>query len=65
MSSDVRSAQSLCRRGGPGEDEVEQQDGQEESKRALRSMCCPFIGAFAYAQGMSAYVQFVPCVLPA
>jgi len=25
----------------------------------------PFIGAFAHAQSMSAYMQFLPCVLPA
>jgi len=61
MSSDVRSAQSLCRRGGSGENEGRQQGGEEESKRAQRNTCCPFIGAFAHAP----YVQFVPHVLPA
>jgi len=65
MSSDVQLAQSLCRHGGPIEDEVRHQGGEEESKRAPRSMCCPFIGAFAHAQSMSTYVQFVPYVLPA
>jgi len=65
MSSDVRSAQSLCRHGGSSEDEVQQQGGEEESKRAQRSMCCPFIGAFAHAQSVSVYLQFVPYVLPA
>jgi len=38
--------------------------GEQERERAPRSMCCPFIGAFAHAQSMSLYVQFVPCVLP-
>jgi len=65
MSSDVRSAQSLCRRGGPSEIGAQQRGGEEESKRAPRSVRCPFIGAFARAQSMSAYGQFVPCVLPA
>ena len=64
MSSDVWSAQSLCRRGSPGEGRAQQQGREEESKRAARRMCCPFIGAFAHAQSMSAYVQFLPCVLP-
>jgi len=64
MSSDVRSAQSLCRCGGPSDDEVQQQVGEEESKRAQRSMCCPFIGALAHAQSVSAKVRFVPYVLP-
>jgi len=56
---------SLCRHGGSGEDEVGQQGNKEESKRAPRSMCCPFLGAFAHVQSMSTYVQFVPYVLPA
>jgi len=64
MSSDVRSAQSLCRRGGPGEGGAQQRGGEEESKRAARTMCCPVIGAFAHVQSMSTYVQFLPCVLP-
>jgi len=64
MSSDVRSAQSLCRRGGPGVGGAQQRGGEEESKRAARSMFCPFIGAFAHVQSTSAYVQFLPCVLP-
>jgi len=55
MSSDIRLAQSLCRRGGPGEDGVQQRGGEDESKREARNMCCPFIGAFAHAQSMSAY----------
>jgi len=65
MPSHVRSAQSLCRRGGPGEGRVQQRGVEEESKRAPRSMCCPFMGAFVHAQSVSAYVQFVPHVLPA
>jgi len=65
MSSDVWSAQSLCRLGGHGEDEVRQQGGEDESKRAPRSMCCSFIGAFAHVQSTSVYVQFVPYMLPA
>jgi len=54
-SSDVWLAQSLCRRGDPGEGGAQQEGSEEESKRkrALRSMCCPFIGAFAHAQSMS------------
>jgi len=60
MSSNVRLAQSLCRRGDSGEDEVRQQGGKEESKMAQRSMWCSFIGAFARVP----YVQFVPYVLP-
>ena len=64
MSSDVRSAQSLCRCGGPGKGGAQQRRSEEESKRAARSMCCSFIGAFAHAQSMSAYLQFLPCVLP-
>ena len=43
----------------------EQEGSEEESKRATRTMCCPFIGAFAHAQSMSAYMQFLPCMLPA
>jgi len=67
MSSDVLSAQSLCRRGGPGDGRVQQRGGEEDSKRkrAPRSMCCPFRGAFAHAQSMSTYVQFVPHIQPA
>jgi len=61
MSSDVRSAQSLCRREGSEEDGVWHQGGKEERKRAQRSMCCTFIGAFAHVL----YVQLVPYVLPA
>jgi len=38
---------------------------EQEKERAPRSTCCPFIGAFAHAQSVSTYVQFVPCVLPA
>jgi len=64
-SSNVWLAQSLCRRGGPGKDKVQQQDGEDESKRAPRNMGCPFMGAFAHAQSMSAYMQFVPYMLPA
>jgi len=64
MSSDVRSAQSLCRHGGPGKGGAQHPGGEEKSKRAARSICCPFIGALAHAQSMSAYVQFLPCVLP-
>jgi len=29
------------------------------------SMCCSFIGTFAHVQGVFAYVQLVPYVLPA
>jgi len=67
MSSDVPSVRSLYRHGGPGEGGTQQQGDEEGSKRerAARSMCCLFIGAFAHAQSMSAYVQFVPCMLPA
>jgi len=65
MSSDVRSAQSLCRHGGPSEGGAQQRGGEQQSKRVARSMCCPFIGTFAHAQSVSAYVQFLPCVLPA
>jgi len=65
MPSNVRSAQTLCRRGGSSEDGVRQQGGKEESKRAQRSKCCPFIGAFAHAQCLFAYIQFMPHVLPA
>jgi len=67
MSSNVQSVQSPCKCGGPREGGAQQQASDEESKRkrAPRSMCCPFIGACEHAQSMSAYVQFVPCVLPA
>jgi len=63
MSSHVQSAQSLCRCGGLGEGGDQQQGSEEESKRALWSMCCLLIGAFAHAQSMSVYLQFVPYVL--
>ena len=45
MSSDVRSAQSLCRRGGPGEGRVQQRGGEEESKRKreLRGACAALL----------------------
>jgi len=49
----------------PGKSRAQQPGGEEESKRAARTTCFPFIGAFAHAQSMSAYVQFLPCVLPA
>ena len=54
MSNDVQSAQSLCRRGGSGEDGVQQEGGEGESKRTQSIMCCPFIGAFAHSQSMFA-----------
>jgi len=51
MSSDVQSAQSLCRRGAPVRVEHgSEKERERERARAPRSMCCPFIGA---------------CVLPA
>ena len=56
MSSDVQLAQSVCRSGGSSEDGVQQQGGEEERKRLARSMCCPFIRAFAHAP----YRLFVP-----
>jgi len=57
MSSDVQSAQSLFRHGGPGKGGAQQQGDNEESKRkrALRSTCCSFIGAFAHEQNMSCH----------
>jgi len=33
MSSNVQSAQSLCRRGGASEGRAQQWDGEEQSKR--------------------------------
>jgi len=42
---------------------AKQQGG--EKKRPQRRMCCPFLGAFTHAQGMSAYVQSVPYELAA
>jgi len=49
----------------PGESRAQQSGGEKERKRVARTTCCPFIGAFAHAQSMSAYMQFLPCVLPA
>ena len=60
-SSDVRLAQSPWRSGGSDKGGIQQQGREEERKRAQRSMCCPFIGAFAHVP----YVQFVPYMLPA
>jgi len=37
----------------------------EKEKAPQGSMCCPFIGAFAHAQGVFVYVLFVPYLLPA
>jgi len=49
----------------PGKSRAQQPRAEEESKRAARTTCCTFIGAFVHAQSMSAYMQFLPCVLPA
>jgi len=65
MSSNVPSVQSLCRHEDPGEGGAQQRGGEDKIKRPARSMCCPFIGVFVHAQIMSAYMQFVPCMLPA
>jgi len=45
MSSDVWSAQSLCRRGGRGEGRAQQQGGEEESKRkrGFRGACAALL----------------------
>jgi len=45
MSSDVWSAQSLCRRGGPGEGGAQQRGGEEESKREseLQGACAALL----------------------
>jgi len=42
MSSDIWAAQSLCRRGGPGEDRAQQRGGEEERKRE-REACAALL----------------------
>ena len=49
----------------PSSEAARRKARERERERAPRSMCCPFIGVFVHAQSMSAYVQFVSCVLPA
>jgi len=63
-SRDAYLAQSLCRRRGSSEEGFQENSGEKE-KAPQESMCCPFIVVFAHAQGVFAYAQFVPYVLPA
>ena len=61
MSSDVRSAQPLCRRGGPGEGGAQQRGGEEQSKkRPARSMCCPHMCSSCHACCLLRQVRSCP-----